>query len=121
MSPEDVALCQQAIELAKSGQKQAAYKQFCLIYHHGNTEDVTLLVKDGAVKNLIAPSATHFLERISYVASTRFERTTSQISHHHRLSHISMTQRDAASSEVHFRSPVQFFPRLVASCVEKLP
>jgi hypothetical protein len=52
---------------------------------------------------------------------SRFERTTSQISHHHRLSHISMTQRDAASSEVHFRSPVQFFPRLVASCVEKLP
>ncbi len=30
MSPEDVALCQQAIELANSGQKQAAYKQFCL-------------------------------------------------------------------------------------------
>jgi hypothetical protein len=43
MSPEDVALCQQAIELANSGQKQAAYKQFCLIYSHGNTEDVTLL------------------------------------------------------------------------------
>jgi hypothetical protein len=43
MSPKDVALCQQAIDLANSGQKQAAYKQFCLVYHHGNTEDVTLL------------------------------------------------------------------------------
>ena len=43
MSPEDVALCQQAIELANSGQKQAAYEQFCAICSHGNTEDVTLL------------------------------------------------------------------------------
>jgi len=43
MSPEDVALCQQAIELANSGQKQSAYEQFCSIYNHGNSEDVTLL------------------------------------------------------------------------------
>jgi hypothetical protein len=43
MSPEDVALCQKAIDLANSGQKQTAYKQFCLIRSHGNTEDVTLL------------------------------------------------------------------------------
>ena len=43
MSPEDVALCQQAIKLANSGQKQTAYKQFCLIHNHGNTDDVTLL------------------------------------------------------------------------------
>jgi len=43
MSPQDVALCQQAIELANSGQTQAAYKQFCMLYSHGNSEDVTLL------------------------------------------------------------------------------
>ncbi len=43
MSPEDVALCQQAIEVAKSGQKQAAYEQFCSIRDHGNLDDVTLL------------------------------------------------------------------------------
>ena len=43
MSPEDVALCQQAIELANSGQKHAAYEQFCSIHNHGNPEDVTLL------------------------------------------------------------------------------
>ena len=43
MSSEDVALCQEAIKLANSGQKQAAYKQFCLIHSHGNAEDVTLL------------------------------------------------------------------------------
>jgi len=43
MSPEDVALCQQAIELANSGQKQAAYEQFCSIHAHGNSDDVTLL------------------------------------------------------------------------------
>ena len=43
MSPEDVALCQQAIERANSGQKHAAYEQFCSIRNHGNLEDVTLL------------------------------------------------------------------------------
>ncbi len=43
MSPEDVALCQEAIELANSGQKQAAYEQFCSLHNHGNSEDVTLL------------------------------------------------------------------------------
>ncbi len=43
MRPEDVALCQQAIELANSGQKQAAYEQFRFILSHDNTEDVTLL------------------------------------------------------------------------------
>lgn len=43
MSPEDIALCQQAIELANSGQTQAAYEQFCSIHNHGNPEDVTLL------------------------------------------------------------------------------
>jgi hypothetical protein len=43
MSPEDVALCQQAIELANSGQKQAAYELFCSLHNHGNTDDVTLL------------------------------------------------------------------------------
>jgi len=43
MSPEDVALCQQAIELANSGKKQAAYEQFCFIHDHDNSEDVTLL------------------------------------------------------------------------------
>ena len=43
MSPEDVALCQQAIELANSGQTQAAYEQFCAIHNRGNPEDVTLL------------------------------------------------------------------------------
>ena len=34
---------QQAIDTANSGLKLAAYQQFCLIYQHGNTEDVTLL------------------------------------------------------------------------------
>lgn len=43
MSPEDVALCQQAIELANSGQKQAAYEQFCSIHNRSNPDDVTLL------------------------------------------------------------------------------
>jgi hypothetical protein len=43
MSPEDVALCQQAIELANSGQTQEAYEQFCTIQSHGNAEDITLL------------------------------------------------------------------------------
>jgi hypothetical protein len=43
MSPEDIALFQQAIEVANDGQKQAAYEQFCIIHRHGNTEDVTLL------------------------------------------------------------------------------
>jgi DNA-directed RNA polymerase subunit RPC12/RpoP len=44
MSPEDIALFQQAIEVANSGQKQAAYEQFCFISRHeGNAEDVTLL------------------------------------------------------------------------------
>lgn len=43
MSPEDVVLCQQAIEVANSGQKQTAYEQFCSIRDHGNPEDVTLL------------------------------------------------------------------------------
>jgi len=43
MSPEDVARCQQAIDLAESGQKQAAYEQFCALLNHGNFEDVTLL------------------------------------------------------------------------------
>ncbi len=43
MSPKDAALCQQAIELANSGQTQAAYEQFCTIHSHGNSEDITLL------------------------------------------------------------------------------
>ncbi len=43
MSPEDMALCQQAIDLAQSGQRRAAYEQFCSIHNHGNPEDVTLL------------------------------------------------------------------------------
>jgi hypothetical protein len=43
MNPEDVALCQQAIALANSGETQAAYEQFCAIHNRGNTEDVTLL------------------------------------------------------------------------------
>ena len=43
MSPEDTALCQQAIDLYNAGQKQQAYEQFCAIYNRGNPEDVTLL------------------------------------------------------------------------------
>ena len=45
MSPEDTALCQQAIDVANSGSsfKQTAYEQFCSIRDHGNPEDVTLL------------------------------------------------------------------------------
>ena len=43
MSPQDVALCQQAIDLAQNGQKQEAYQRFCDLYNHGNTKDVTLL------------------------------------------------------------------------------
>ena len=43
MNPEDVARCQQAIDLANSGKKQEAYEIFCSLHNHGNTEDVTLL------------------------------------------------------------------------------
>jgi hypothetical protein len=43
MNAEDTALCQQAIELANSGQKQAAYEQFCMLHNKGNTEDTTVL------------------------------------------------------------------------------
>ena len=43
MSPEDTTYCQQAIDLAHSGKGQQAYEQFCILYHHGNTEDITLL------------------------------------------------------------------------------
>jgi hypothetical protein len=43
MSPEDMALCKQAIDLAQNGEKQEAYEQFCTLYNHGNAEDVTPL------------------------------------------------------------------------------
>ncbi len=43
MNREDMARCQQAIDLANSGQKQLAYGQFSALYNHGNTEDITLL------------------------------------------------------------------------------
>lgn len=44
MSPEDVALFQQAIKTANAGQKQDAYQQLCTIYAHpGNQQNVTLL------------------------------------------------------------------------------
>ena len=43
MNAEDTALCQQAIALANSGQKQRAYEQFCALHNHNNANDVTLL------------------------------------------------------------------------------
>ncbi len=43
MSPEDVALCQQAIDLAQNGKKQEAYQRFCDLYNHDNAEDITIL------------------------------------------------------------------------------
>jgi hypothetical protein len=43
VSPEDIALFQQAIDTANSGLKLVAHQQFCTIYNHGNFEDVTLL------------------------------------------------------------------------------
>jgi hypothetical protein len=43
MSPEDIARCQQAIDLANAGQHHVAYIQFNALYKQGYTEDITLL------------------------------------------------------------------------------
>jgi len=42
MSPQDTLLCQHAIELAKTDDKQAAYKQFCSL-ENNNPEDIIVL------------------------------------------------------------------------------
>ena len=42
MSPEDIALCQAAIDLANSGDRQMAYEQFCKL-ESNNPEDITVL------------------------------------------------------------------------------
>jgi len=43
MSPEDTAHCQQAINLANTGQIEMAYARFYALRNNGNPEDVTLL------------------------------------------------------------------------------
>ena len=44
MYPDDVALFEQAKQLANSGQKQAAYDQLCVIRNNGNDYDPDLLL-----------------------------------------------------------------------------
>ncbi len=43
MNDEEIARCQKAIELAESGQKHTAYREFCALYNQGNAGDTTLL------------------------------------------------------------------------------
>lgn len=43
MSPEDIARCQEGIELANAGHKETAYKIFGDLYDQGNDEEVTVL------------------------------------------------------------------------------
>jgi hypothetical protein len=44
VKPYDVEIFQQAKQLANSGQKQAAYNQFCALYNNGNDNDPDLLL-----------------------------------------------------------------------------